>query len=1405
MVLALVMAAALVIVIIVLAAFLKVESRLAINSVLLTRARLNTVASLRLAQGNMQLMLGPDTRITAPASAYDDPTSTDTFDFPILGVWRSWEGLDHELNNTNYLGRPLQRPDYNLKATDNYNKTTGVINARGRFLGWLTSNSYEPLVAPLAPPPPPPPLPPAARFVATRPTGGTFQGVFNAAPGLPRPAPVRPLDPATPRPVRPRPQRPPVAAVPSQLPLWTNSGNLAALLSPALAYSSPLVGANTAPVDVNDRVTLTAQDFPASLTNQPGDGTFAWWVSGENQKALVSLETAPAAPITGTGVNDILEATRRARTFGTVDFTALGLTQPATALNLPTRASFDAAVKTGLVSVSVANRAGFHDYTTYSPGLLINAANGGFRRDLSLLAESWDWMNQVDSGRDVRLPLFRNRPKITAAANGADLLYGRPLLDSQAPSTGNKTRKTLLYWWSDYSTIGQGNIDYTGANNGTYRGIGFIPPIRSWNTMVDYMLQYRKAVVAGTPAQVVEMRPPSDVGTTGASNPMYNYHETIYRHPVVARMQFVFSASATTNGAGLYQRHIILQPVITFWNPYNVRIRVPDVTLNIKGDQLPVGFSLGLTSTTIDPIIVPLGYWFAINRWDALQLRTVSNGGIMDLGPGETRVYSITDNGSVAGARAPAVGMIPASFPWAYDTTLRGNPIGAIASFNIKPGYVAGYNGGSGLWLTWRDDTTPQPARGSMGFAMRKVNTGRDAIGLDMVLGSTLNWARATPLRFSFGNDIWTDSAMWLFQSLYGPDDPNVPLGYAHDSVVNTSRPFGTFAFGLRMANDGSTLNNYSLSSSVSGSAGFTAADYGIVSRGALQSSPFTCYTELGDKSAEVLVYNGLNMIGGTSTTQNGIRYFGCMHPINAPFDLWWRPMSGWSDSYAPQATAGAQGFVVSGLDAATGLSTAVVAEQPVTPLQSLADLQNWDARGFNPAPPFIYGLIGNSDASPVLPSDDVVGRWFMSNPAGTFRNRDQVPAAFLQHDDRYCLNHVLFDDWFVSSLAPDYSTWTQLNDDSRGLAAVNALRTSWTRAIDGTAPLANRAYRPALNANELTMDSQGSVTWTAPNTGNAVTGGGPRVPDAWLKLGAYLTVNGQFNVNSTSVPAWRAVLGSLRDQRIPVLRTGAAAATMDSVGATRTSLVRMLPSPETLSGTSRATALTGYNALTDAQLDTLAQQIVNQIRIRGPFLSLSEFVNRQLMAFDGTATDPCLRGALQSALEVLQQSSASLAQTNSTLKAYNVNAASFGKPTTPVSDPSNKLNPAGFSADYINPQASVGNSSEGLPGWPRQADLLRRLAPIMSVRDETFTVRSLGEVVTAEGTARAWCEAVYQRVPEYVDPRIEPWKAPMGDFIPASGAYPESPGKPFPYMANAVFGRRLKLVSFRWLRADEI
>ena len=1437
LVLALVMAAALVVVIIVLAAFLKVESRLAINSVLLTRARLNTVASLRLAQGNMQQMLGPDTRITAPASVYDDPTvASDTvFDFPVLGVWRSWEGLDHDITG-DYRGRPKQRPDYNSKAVENYNSTTGSINPRGRFLGWLTSNtSLKPPNPPSVPSAPEPPKP--ARYKANTPPHGAYQGRFNSPTGTPPKMDPPPLELEKDRPDKPRPQPPKVSSVPSQKPLWDNSGSFAALLKPALAYSSPLVGPGTAKrigdttINAADRVTLTAVDFPGSLTNQPGDGTYAWWVSGENQKALVTIQ-APTTPLAGKTPGEvILEASQRAKTFGEVDLAALGLARgpnaPETPISFPSRSSFSAALGAGYLteSVSLVNKAGFHDYTTYSPGLLINVANGGFRRDLSLLAETWDWMNLEDRGRDVKLPLFRIRPKITSATNAVntgDLFYGRPLLDGQATNKGNKERKTLLYWWSDYSNIGGKDISY--KDDGTYRGLSFIPPIRSWNTMVDYMLQYRKAVVAGTPDQVVEMRPSSFIGSTGGENPLYNYHETVYRHPVLARMQFVFSAGALTSGSGSFKRQIVMRPVVTFWNPYNVRLKVPDVSLSVLASQLPVGFSTG--GIDVNPIF-PIGSWFNQKKdgtqWKGLVMRMnspatgTSPAGFMDLLPGETRVYSITDPGTVRGARWPETG----GYAWAYgginNDGIRLEPGKPDRDGNLfahdsiildlKPGAVRhDWHQGSGVWLTWFGDEPGRTNGNSpFGFQMRKVNTGRDAIGIDMNFGASLGWARSIPIRFGYGGGMFDDSALYLFRSMYGPDEflglsDNTPSFLAgNPGEIPKIRAFGTFAFGMRLATDGSNLNSYSLTSKDVNSAGFTNADPGIVSRGMLQSSPFTCYTELGDKSAQVLVYNSAQSLddGRDSTKQLGIRYFGSGHPINAPFDLWWRPLSDDKDSLAPYSEKNtSRGYVVSGIGADTGITTAVVAELPIAPLQSLADLQNWDARGFNPAPPFIYGLIGNSSASPILPADDVVGRWFSNAVPAVYRGRN-TPAQFLQHDDAYCLNHVLFDDWFVSSLSPDYNKWTGLRLDSNGRQAVDAVKESWQDAIKRTKPLANRAYQPAQNAAELDILSQGPVT----------SGSGPMIPDAWLKLGAYLTVNGQFNVNSTSVPAWKAVLRSLRNQQIPVLKPGATNAALVPVALEQTAVPRLLPSPEealapnasVATPPDKSKALTGFTNLTDQQIDRLAAEIVKQVRLRGPFLSLSEFVNRQLMAPIDNAEDTTLRGALQAALEVVQQQN--VKEKVSTKRVYSVNAARVGKPTTPyfigtVVNP--KLNPAGYPVDYISPLASVGNSTEGLPGWPRQADLLRRLAPIMSVRDETFTVRALGEVMTVEGTARAWCEAVYQRLPEYVDPRIEPWKAPMGDFIPPS------PG-PYPYMANALFGRRLKLVSFRWLRADEI
>jgi hypothetical protein len=85
-------------------------------------------------------------------------------------------------------------------------------------------------------------------------------------------------------------------------------------------------------------------------------------------------------------------------------------------------------------------------------------------------------------------------------------------------------------------------------------------------------------------------------------------------------MQFVFSAGAWTNGSGSFKRQIVMRPVVTFWNPYNVRLRVPDVTLSVLASQLPVGFSTGID---VNPIF-PIGSWFNQkpgSNWNGLVLR----------------------------------------------------------------------------------------------------------------------------------------------------------------------------------------------------------------------------------------------------------------------------------------------------------------------------------------------------------------------------------------------------------------------------------------------------------------------------------------------------------------------------------------------------------------------------------------------------------------------------------------------------------------------------------------------------------------------------------------------------------------------------------------------------------------
>ena len=106
-------------------------------------------------------------------------------------------------------------------------------------------------------------------------------------------------------------------------------------------------------------------------------------------------------------------------------------------------------------------------------------------------------------------------------------------------------------------------------------------------------------------------------------------------------------------------------------------------------------------------------------------------------------------------------------------------------------------------------------------------------------------------------------------------------------------------------------------------------------------------------------------------------------------------------------------------------------------------------------------------------------------------------------------------------------------------------------------------------------------------------------------------------------------------------------------------------------------------------------------------------------------------------------------------------------------------------------PEALEGSVAYGSAGYVDQADILRNLGAQLTPRGDTFVIRAYGDSVNKSGKvmARAWCEAVVQRVPTYLQGTDKP-ETKQSDLT----------SKP-----NQQFGRKLHVISFRWLSGEEI
>ncbi len=230
-----------------------------------------------------------------------------------------------------------------------------------------------------------------------------------------------------------------------------------------------------------------------------------------------------------------------------------------------------------------------------------------------------------------------------------------------------------------------------------------------------------------------------------------------------------------------------------------------------------------------------------------------------------------------------------------------------------------------------------------------------------------------------------------------------------------------------------------------------------------------------------------------------------------------------------------------------------------------------------------------------------------------------------------------------------------------------------------------------------------------------------PAIPITDLRSSAnsarYLLQNGAFNINSTSVEAWSAVLGS----KFSAWKYSADTTTglaLDNVFFRLPHGAQQLANPPVVTGGTGIAALTETNVqktggrqLTSAEVTSLATQIVSRIRAHArPYVSLEEFINGGVIA--------------------------------NAITAANLNT-------------------------------SLDATKRYAPGALTQADVIGALAPFITARSDTFLIRAYGDTqnpVTGAVEGRAWCEALVQRVPDLADNAA----APIADVItPNTATYP--------------------------------
>lgn len=500
------------------------------------------------------------------------------------------------------------------------------------------------------------------------------------------------------------------------------------------------------------------------------------------------------------------------------------------------------------------------------------------------------------------------------------------------------------------------------------------------------------------------------------------------------------------------------------------------------------------------------------------------------------------------------------------------------------------------------------------------------------------------------------------------------------------------------------------------------------------------------------------------------------------------RPGAGWNNVLDTTTAAGTHTFGGLSATAALGVPAAVYTEVPLAPPLSLAQ--------------FAHANFGLRDQEPLFQ----IGHSFAplnAGIAGAYMN--DSTRGIMNHDATWMANAAIFDRFFLSGAAP---------------------RIARGPVVSVTHPLAAVMDDFATGQGRLANPRTRLFATRDPGTIRAMLGSHRRIAGTILS-------DGTFNVNSTSVDAWIALLASAKRNAMGSAGTLQPAADQNArfpraVRADAADHNRRSPLND-------PKAWTGLASLDDAQIRLLAKSIVEETRMRIrynhrnqygikpglnvhyvimnrgvevplPYVGLAQFVNR--FNCGAYPNQVAWQGCLQNAILRADVDSGDLS--NRSVNALPV----FGSSQlTPIPSPDPPSATTAGLVPYFYSRGNVvavdprnttnrGHALRGAPTSLTQADILAAVGSSLATRSDTFVIRCYGDATDPLDPSRTmagcWMEAVVQRIPEFCDPG-QPPETEVGG--PLDGQL----HNPLLNQMNRTLGRRFVILSTRTLTPKDL